>query len=375
VGKSIRGDNRGLTLVELLIGITILAIIVVPLLAVFASGANTAWKSHTYSDATQAAQNLAEQIQAVDIDDLLANAGKICGGAEFCTKSTDSSGNMIYTPCGTAAPSSADNIYYVCAGSAPLGTSDYDALITLDANSPVNGTDVSVSNRMDALIGMTGADSSALTDLKTQYGGYFSDPGSLTLSGISRNVSITVTRDSNYYDISAVFSYSGPVTYTRLSKTVTEEFDYSDTGTSRISAADAVPNGKPIFSVYLLFNAYYSDKDTITINNLADGDFNVFLADVTDSPTVSAGYTAMIMYRSQYDNTVPRVFTNIAPAYTVYRAFDRSNPAFYKTLPVSGKLVETKDLKRKFSVTVSLFKSGGGFTGKPITSFDSSKLD
>ena len=40
--NEIKGDNRGLTLLELIVGVVILAIVVVPLLHTFVTGANTA---------------------------------------------------------------------------------------------------------------------------------------------------------------------------------------------------------------------------------------------------------------------------------------------------------------------------------------------
>lgn len=83
--KSVREDNRGLTLVELIIGVTILAIIIVPLLHTFIVGASTERKSHDYGNATDAAQNLIEQIQATDADLILSNNGVVDSGATYYT--------------------------------------------------------------------------------------------------------------------------------------------------------------------------------------------------------------------------------------------------------------------------------------------------
>ncbi|NLW65279.1 MAG: prepilin-type N-terminal cleavage/methylation domain-containing protein, partial [Clostridiales bacterium] len=44
----LKNDNRGLTLMELLVGVAILAVIITPLLHVYVTGANTARKNKLY---------------------------------------------------------------------------------------------------------------------------------------------------------------------------------------------------------------------------------------------------------------------------------------------------------------------------------------
>ncbi len=373
VKKSKSYDNRGLTLVELIIGVTILAIIIVPLLSVFVTGAATSLKSRTYSEATEAAQNLVEQIQSCKTDTLLSDSAELYSGAKYYTPHIDAHGTTSYTLYGTTAPTSTDNKFYIGIHNVSSGATGYDALITLDASSTKNDAAVSVSNQMDTLLGMTDADDTALSVLRTQFGSDSVSPASLTLDDMNRSITVNVTKDAktNFYDIDVEFEYLGKAS------SIASGFEYTASSSSRISVADAVPSGKPIFSVYMLFNAYYSGTDTITINNLAGGDFNVFLVDTTDNPAVPSGYSATILYRSQYDNSVPRVFTNIDidPKTIVYHAFDYYHPDFYKSLKPSGYLVETKAKSREFSVNVSLFKSGGGFVGSPVVSIASNKLD
>jgi len=74
MNMSISKDNRGLTLLELIIGITILTIIAVPLLHSFVTSAATARKSEIYENATAAAENEIETIEATDLDDYIRSA-------------------------------------------------------------------------------------------------------------------------------------------------------------------------------------------------------------------------------------------------------------------------------------------------------------
>lgn len=60
-----RRDNRGFSLLELLIAVMILGILVAPLLHAFLSSAEAAKNSHSVGNATNAASNLIEQIKAM----------------------------------------------------------------------------------------------------------------------------------------------------------------------------------------------------------------------------------------------------------------------------------------------------------------------
>lgn len=65
-----RKQNKGFTLVEVLIAITILGIIVTPLLHAFVTSANTNAKARRIMDATTLAQNIMEDLKAGSLEDL-----------------------------------------------------------------------------------------------------------------------------------------------------------------------------------------------------------------------------------------------------------------------------------------------------------------
>ena len=64
-------DNRGLTLVELIVSITILAIMVLPLLTSFVQAAKTNAKAKNKLHATEAAQNIMEGLENVSLEEVV----------------------------------------------------------------------------------------------------------------------------------------------------------------------------------------------------------------------------------------------------------------------------------------------------------------
>ena len=90
--------NGGFSLVELLVAVIILGIIVSPLLHTFVTGAVTASKSRKMGDATLAAQNISEAIEASDLNtDVILNAAPtIFGGTATRTANDVTSGIYSY---------------------------------------------------------------------------------------------------------------------------------------------------------------------------------------------------------------------------------------------------------------------------------------
>ncbi|MEG1461192.1 MAG: prepilin-type N-terminal cleavage/methylation domain-containing protein, partial [Oscillospiraceae bacterium] len=140
-------DNRGMTLVELLVAVVILGIIVVPLLHTIVTGATTERKSRVAGEATATAQDILETIEASDAERILADAGTVAAGAQYYTKSADGT----FTAHGTSAPVNAAKEYYIGIENIKNGSSTFDALVTLNASGGVyNDNKVTVSNPMDA---------------------------------------------------------------------------------------------------------------------------------------------------------------------------------------------------------------------------------
>ncbi len=69
--KLIVKDNRGFSLVELLVGIVMLGIVVVPLLSTFITSARLSVEAEKMNEATTLAQNIAEEIESKDIHQII----------------------------------------------------------------------------------------------------------------------------------------------------------------------------------------------------------------------------------------------------------------------------------------------------------------
>ena len=375
--KTFLKNNSGLTLVELLIGVTIMAIIVIPLLRTFLVGAGTERKSRVYGEATQAAQNLSEQLQAADVKQVLNNAGLIYPGASYYTKSDGG-----YTATGTAAPAfpdGADKVYYMGISNYAYGGSKFDALLTLSVNSadPDNSADVAVSNPMGAYLDLSAADKATELALQAECSGLVAAPN---LNPITRSITLNITKNessADNYTVEALFDYNGTISYVINDKPSSLLFTHTERSTASVTSSADTASGSPIFSVYLFFDGYYKSDirdEKILINNNTGSDVNVFLVN-TNPASAPSTYSATIWYKYQvFDGDKPAnelVFTNL-PKDIPYYAFKTAS--LKKTLKLSGYLVEQQKLDRKFEVGIALYKAGEGFTGTPVLNIEAAKL-
>ncbi len=383
----LHGDNRGLTLVELLVGVLILSIIIVPLLHTFVTGAGTERKSRIYGNATVAAQNLLEQVQAREIDDILRNSA-LLDGAQFYNYAKES-----YVPAGlTAAAPEADikTTYYLGLPGYTYDGSAFDALVTLDFDpeSRPNDHPVSIGNAIDAYMDMSDADDKALDTFRMECGGLVADPQLLLKRDLTRKMSVTIVgaAQPGVYTVTAQFDYSATVSYTVNDSegnpiARTYAFSTSERAVSSVTPP-SVEAGQPLFSVFLFYDGLYRANglpERISIDSPIDA--NVFVVNVNPEPDAAAYPETQIWYRYQQFKRegaarVPvnhLVWTNLPGEKVEYRAFISALERV--TLDVSPYLVERERLDRRFSVNVRLYAPGSGFTGTPLLSIDSSKLN
>ena len=338
-------DNRGLTLVELMVGVMILAIVVVPLLHTFITSANTQRKSELYQNATDEAQNLIETIEAANIEEYIRDNGAVEGTDATTGKKT----------------------YTIKRDGVSNGSSLFDVIITLNENTIANTTSVAFANPMDAIIDMNSADQAALSTLSFQLDGLTNISPEPTLKSMKRTISITATKGNESYTLNTVFSYAGRFSGTdENDKSATLDFNHSIESSADVKIASS-------FSLYVFFHAFYSNSDTISIKNIeyTKSDFKVFLVN-TSSQTPGVGYKADIRYFYQPDKNKNLVFTNIS--IENYEAF-YTDSIWYQAIPTSASLVELKKLDRMYTVNISIYKHGTNYEGPPIADMDFDKLN
>ena len=354
-------DDRGFTLVELIVAIVILAIIVIPLLNTFVVGAKTAAKATAYGNATDAAQNLAETVQAADAETLLSSPGTYISGATI-------SGNTV-TASGYA-----------------YGGRSYDATVTLTPQNPDDSSPV--SSNLDYSPDMTGADSAALEDIQNRAypnGGTTSVTALSAISDLRRTITIDVAKlQSGDYTVNIVFNFTGTIPYsyttittngdgttTPVSHSANYAYDHDVTSGVYTLKAENKAAGAPDYSICFYYQGFYKNgpaaaTDTITVNttdtNEADA-VRVFLVDTAvPGATIPAAYTAKAYFRYQtFSGSAVKMrllFSNLPDGKMKYYAFKSATSYVAYPQTITQYLVDEQVSPRKWSVDISVYPSG-----------------
>ena len=341
-----KNDNRGLTLLELIVGVVILAIVVVPLLHTFVTGANTARKSKQYSDATLAAQNIIEEIQATDMEEYLE-------GLEPIDNAVDPNKGKYVIP------------YFTSSG----GTK-FDARIIIDTGDPLNSEDepIPFSNQMDAVFTMQDADTIA-QDL-------FKSSADKDFSVLERYITIDVDNVSSGCKVSVTFEYEGRAKKTYLDNAGNEYSENIFFKYPIVNEMNVSPHSDGTFAVYLFFKAYkfgnadIKFKNTV-INNNTRYDFNVFLVDVGDEVK---NISHEVHYKPTERGTIAGLFTNMAS--TTYKLYKHSGSIWQTSEELGVGLVQTGAINRLYDISVEIYKNDEeqDYSDK-LLSMETSKLD
>ena len=351
----LKNDNRGLTLMELLVGVAILAVIITPLLHVFVTGANTARKNKLYSDATLAAQNIVEEIEATDMAAYLTTEN----GFSLVADNDDPNYGK-----------------YVKTESAGSGGSDFDADITIE---PADAASIPVSNQMDAVFAMQEVDAIA-------HALFISEGEPVT--ELSRYITIDVDyvseEDASPCKVTVTFEYEGTVVKTYFDSYRNEHTESISFKYPIVNEMNVTPRSedRDAFAVYLFFKAYswentYFEMKKTVINNNTNYDFNVFLVDVGD-------YTKDIIHEVDYKPAKPKgvanLFTNMGnmgkdenseyKGKITYKVYKSPDSIWQMPEKVTPGLVQTDAINRIYNITVEIYKDG-----KKLADMSSTKLD
>ncbi len=141
-----RLNNKGFSLIEVLVGVTILAVIAVPLAHSFITSAHTSVKAQNIQSETVAAQNILESYEATDIAGLINLAGSTKSFVEGTISKLsykDEDGNYIDVNLNGDFDIETDGSWYqITLTGILVNSKSYDAILTVDADGDDNYTQI-----------------------------------------------------------------------------------------------------------------------------------------------------------------------------------------------------------------------------------------
>lgn len=414
-----KSNNAGLSLVELLVAITILAIIIVPLLHTFVSSANTNGKAQTIMRATVTAENIMEEFKDKSMESLSTKYGVSANAAGVYTFDFDPTQLSEY------------------------GTDLYTAQVILDPNdsdphdSYVSYNQVSVTD-VDAIT----ADNSAVYAIYPTYdntiydnfaarstAAHGTDPSYLLKDAsyfeqhLDRNITVNIIKGSMSTD-----SEGKPVQLVRITLVITYTYNENATVKALFSSDinyseskelfDNSSSKKPLTGIYLMYPPRYKactqainpKTDIIQIKNLGNVETNLSIirekiegtsgdsaylnqylihgASITvfeENVWAGVNYTsdtkASIKLRTNLMETHLGTGVSTLKCTLEYRNNSRSkytvNNLAAEILSVrtaDGKAMDGKAIhKRIYKMKISIYKNGD--ITKPIATLDGTKID
>lgn len=290
-------QNKGFTLLEVLVAITILSIIVVPLLQAFVTSAGVNAKARREMNATSVAENVIEELKASTFDEVMK---------EFETEGTEASwGGKVRGMSQTTVEKNGVDVtsYNFFTTDIPMNNTTYDVAVhlTADANGTKNLANVNSMNDAscgyyveDEDLALTAAETFQMRNKEYVYKKE-ARKESVTAADVetlmammSRDITITVNAGS----VDVTYTYTVPT-------------DYTDTGantyTETVRIFENAVSGEVLEAVYLYYYPLHkktevaTKKDTITINN-SNGtkrDLEVFLIKMdAENPIGTNGYAS-----------------------------------------------------------------------------------
>ena len=425
-------NNKGFSLVELLIATIILGIVVAPLLHTFVTAANTTARSRQLGDATLLGENVAELVEAADLKDL----NKLFEAPYFDTDATDPNNNPPDT---TYSVNAGTEVYSLSAKGVPSGSSTFNVKVTLDPspyrtgdpdNKRVNDVRISDYSNMDAIYAQSlDVDNPDLlawaafrTEADSRHEGEADgedasekqvwDPNSVEPV---RTMTLDITKDAEE-KINVVLSMN--YTYSYLYTVIDTATGVSEVRNGSITVGpyrydlmsqgfSTTTNGR-LPNIYVMYYPLYESagriNDVIRINNMVDDvaqPFKIFLvkeetksASGAADPNLASKEYAYNATLEQYvpartpESNYATVYSNIREdlvtgsnlgnkiTYQIFRGnyFSVTGRFGGETPDKGGDLVSKSERNRLFDVAVEVFDAKDTTFTTPIYTFHSTKL-
>lgn len=400
-------NNKGFSLVELLVAVSILALVTVPLLHSFVTASSTTAKSRKLGDATLASQNIAEAIEANSLGTILSMPASTLGANAGANYSYNGS---AYTQIPTY--DAKDDVYYVGVTNIKAGANTFNAMVKFDGAADefadANNKLISEYSNIDAIFAQSRAASddpdnvsydNFITHATQMYGNI--DP-IYSKRTIDLLVETKTDGDTRLY-ATLTFNYEYRFSYTEtvvdLETGLTEDvnrttiWDDDNPPTYLLFPQGYLIENDKMPSIYLLYYPMYgAQQDTINIRNNEELGFKLFLSkqvdpNLTESElgTKETGYRAVItqfqidgsadgaafIYSNARQNL--RDGSNIPTvSYRIRGGLLGSSSKFEGE--TEGDLVAKTAKNRLYKVTILIFDSTSSYDEAPIYTFETTKL-
>ena len=427
-------NNKGFSLVELLIATVILAIVVAPLLHAFVTAATTTVRSRQLGDATLVSENIAEAVKVNSLSDLFNEANR---ASSYFAGASESSTKKLYSYDGDSSsyteltnPTKAD-CYYLGLTEIKAGSSTFNAMITLDAGAyqdeedktGINDTLMTDYSNMDAVYDYgSDVDDPDLWGLaqfrakaaeKANWDGPYGTP--------KRTITLHVYEYLNQIYAQLDFQYKYDYSYEVTNETTLEVTRVYGTITTEKKSYALLPNGYSLRAnggrlpnVYLIYSPLYAEDavahDTIEIKNDLAGEadietpLKVFLVKARKDGESDAelfrkdsGYNAKVVQYvpadtppakcaviySNIDENISDMYDQITEGLEEKPDLDgveykiRTGQYFSRDGVFGGELgdlVSKSERDRIYAMTVDIFEASDTNFTKPIHTFQTTKL-
>jgi prepilin-type N-terminal cleavage/methylation domain-containing protein len=381
-----KNGNQGFSLVELLVAVTILAIITIPLLHSFTTAARTNAKAKKSLDASVAADNVIEELKSDSLEDYLKSYSEV----------TTASGSFddTYTKTSKTGLDGKDYDVYDVYIQSPKGNRDFGAHVTLDptpytAAGGYNNKDYSTISGLSQATNAfyIQADDDDLLAAKSLY------PGASDYDAVMDKMTRTIT-----VDIENTASTNASKVY------VTVTYEYNGDTYIPINHSEIYNNtaelSNTLSNVFICFLPMYNNTsrtaptEHIIVNNKDNYNVGVYVVKQTTRDTSSAYMTKISKGNYMVDMTVNETahsFTNTGTITRITTNLDYSN-AITKQLDinytgitdVTGKSEKeifdlSDDLKRPdssiriYKVTVEIYDKKDGTNA--LTTIEGTKIE
>lgn len=407
--RRLKGDNKGFSLIEVLIAVVILAIVVTPFLRSFVTAATTNSKAKSIHKATVLAQSVMEGFKAEELEEISAQFDNPEEGFYVVPSGLIGEGAGVESLVGELHyADQPDGVFYYYLQEVQEDSTKYDVLVKLDATAYQAGNANSVEaahqyNEVElAQLPVIDLEQDGICVQKQAYTDYAAEEfmashitGDEAVIRDSMRRTITVSVDkvmlgTEYkITVSAEYKYS----YTPEDSAIPYEYKKNQL------CYDSTETEKDLRSVYLYYYPLYqtseaSARDEIVFENNAQIPVNFYLMkQKSDSATTTteAQYDLKFTIAEQgvddVEDMQTTLYTNLAnnlaeegtpigtPFYTV---FLNNNMVDLNTIASSGMLlIEEED--RVFDIEVSIYESGAKDAGFPederLTTLTGSRLN